>query len=393
MLKFIRYFKTIVEVKMGKKLYIYLFSILLLLVFSLSAMAKIGIELRGGLALINPDEYNAGVHYTSDAFNNHGFINAFNRIYSGNGPLFNDLPQGVTGTSLSQMFDGGANLNIFLGDSFAIKLRGDALYNEYDDIVTIDGIDCLYSHTILMLAYAGAGVSYYFNLSPNLSFFLSADGGMFLNLNSFYEVGSFSDASDKLNLLNIPQGAYSVDFKDSFFGGHGEAGVQVLLSEGFGISLFGGYRYGVMPIAFPNNGDVALVNSTGPTQLTKTAVFNATTIDISGIYFGAGINLYFGADKLPASGGSGAAAAAAAGGTTKYEQYGNYYFKQKNYKYALSYYNGAYKLSPNPKLLKQMGYCYYYMKDMNKALEYLQKYLATNPDDPAIINWVKTLQK
>ena len=381
---------------MGKKLSVFLYSILLLSVFSLSASAKIGLELRGGMELINPADYNNGLLYSNTAFNGFGFTNAFKNIYTGNGPLFNDLPSDVAGSSLSQMFDGGVNISIFLGDSLAIKLRGDGLYSEYDDIVTIDKVDCLYSHTILMTAFAGAGLAYYFNLSPNLAFYLSADGGMFINLNSYYETGSFQDASSVLNTYKLPQGAYSVDFKDSFFGGHGEGGVQLLLSEGFGISLFGGYRYGVMPVLFPNGGAVTLVDSSGNTQFTTStrsagaSVFNAKTIDISGVYFGAGIVLYMGAEKSASTGAK--TAVATAGATSKYEQYGNYYFKQKNYKYALSYYNGAYKLSPSPKLLKQIGYCYYYMKDMNKALEYLQKYLATNPNDPAIINWVKTLQ-
>jgi tetratricopeptide (TPR) repeat protein len=373
---------------MGKKTLLTLCSILLISVFTVTTSAKVGLELRGGLALISPDEYNNGLLYTNVTKNGYGFTDALKHIYSGNTLTAGNLPSDTTGSSLAQMFDGTALISIFLGDSFAIKLRGDILYSDYDDIVSVDSIDCLYSHTVLTTAFFGAGLAYYLNLSPNLAFFLSADGGMFMNMGSYYE------AAAKLNDLGLPQGAYSVDFNESFFGGHGEAGVQLLFSESVGVSLYGGYRYGKMPVTFPNNGAVTLVDSKGTTIFSKAGVFTSTELDISGAYFGGGLVFYFGADKLAAAGSTAAAATAVpaeTGKISKYEQYGNYYFKQKNYKYALQYYTGAYKLAPAPKLLKQIGFCHYYLKDKAKALEYLQKYLQANPNDEAIKKWVAPL--
>jgi hypothetical protein len=385
---------------MGKKRAIFLFSIILISVFSVTAFAKVGLELRGGLALINPEEYNNGLLYANPLFNDHGFSNAFFRLYNGNNPAWTNLTLDTAaadfmGSSISQMLNGSALVSVFLGDSFAIKLRGEGIYCDYDDIITIDGVDALYSHTILVTAYFGAGLAYYFNLSPNLAFFLSADGGMFMNMDSFYEVGSFADAGTVLAGLDLPQGAYSVDFNESFFGGHGEAGVQLLLSESVGVSLFGGYRYGVMPVTFPNAGAVTLVDSAGNSTFTKAGVFTATAIDISGVYFGGGLVFYFGADQLAASGAPATAAAStgAAPAKSKYEQYGDIFFKKKDYKSALAYYNGAYKLAPNAGLMKKMGFCYYYMKNNAKALEYLQKYLQANPNDEAIKKWVAPLLK
>lgn len=380
---------------MGKKISIFLFSILLLSFFTITASAKVGLELRGGLAMMNPEQYNVTSLYPEGSLNRyHGFTDAIANLYGdaafNSAQGYNSITNTVDGSLLSQMFDGTAILSIFIGDSFAIKLRGDALNSENDDIVTIDGEEVIYSHTALMMAYAGAGLSYYLNFSPNFSFYLSADGGMFLNLQSFYEIGSFSDASPTLNTLNIAQGSYSYDFKESFFGGHGEAGIQLLFNEGLGISLFGGYRYGIMPLVWPNGGAVNLTDANGNKAFTadKPNVLMSTEIDISGVYLGGGLNFYFGAEKL---GGSDAAKVAPAGGVSKYEQYGNAFFKKKDYKSALAYYNGAYKLAPNARLLKQMGFCYYYMKNKAKALEYLQKYLQANPNDEAIKKWVAPL--
>jgi tetratricopeptide (TPR) repeat protein len=228
------------------------------------------------------------------------------------------------------------------------------------------------------------------NLSPNFAFFLSGDGGMYLPINSFYEVGSLQDASAKMNAVNLPQGSFVNDFTESFFGGHAEAGAQIMLSEGFGLSLYGGYRIATMPITFKDNGTVTLKDANNVVRLTKTGVFNATSLDMSGPYFGASMVVYLGAEKAASAG---AAAKPAAGGTNKYEQYGNYYFKQKNYKYALQYFNAAYKLTPTAAILKKIGFCYYYMKDKVKALQTLEKYLSENPNDTQIINWIKSLQK
>ena len=66
---------------MGKKISVFLFSIIIISVFTLSASAKIGFDLHGGLAMINPTEFNNGLLYSDASFNNHGFANAFTNIF------------------------------------------------------------------------------------------------------------------------------------------------------------------------------------------------------------------------------------------------------------------------------------------------------------------------
>ncbi len=365
--------------------------VILALILCSSAFAKIGIELRGGMSLINPKDYNDD------------FTNAFQRIYSDPSDTYSNLPSDVMGTKLSQMLNGGLNIKYFLDNSIAIGLRGDYLNCDYDDIITVDGVDTLYSHIVLSTAYAGLGVSYYMNLSPSFAFYASADGGAFIHIDSFYETGSFADAASTAAAAGLPQGAYVNDFMDMFFGGNAELGMQVLVSESLGFSAYGGYRIASMPLTYKKVQDVeGAVNLRDANDLyafpsPKTDVFVAKTLDISGPYFGIGLVLYFGAEPLPAEASAAApakpAASADAGAKSKYEQYGDAYFKQKNYKYALQYYSGALKQAPNAGLYKKIGLCYYYMKNNAKALQYMKTYAEKNPSDPQIQQWLKALQK
>lgn len=366
---------------MPKKINILLITCLLVFSFAASASAKFGIELRGGLALIDPTAYNTD------------FSSALVDVYTGNAPAYNPIPSDIKGSSLSQAMNGTMNLSLFFGDSFAIKLRGDCLYSDYADIISYEGVDVLYSQTVLTTAYFGGGLAYYFNLSPNLALYLSGDGGMYMNISSFYQIGSEagSEAGAKLAAADYPLGTYVYDILESSFGGHAEAGFQVLFNEAVGMALFGGYRIGSIPIAFPDGGRISLKTSTGTTSVIKEGVFTATEIDISGPYFGLGFVFYLGADKLPGQEGA-APAAGEAAKISQYEKYGDQFFRKKNYKDALAYYKGAMKQSANNGLYKKMGMCYYYMQDMQNAYDNIKKYMDTNPNDPAMVKWIEALK-
>lgn len=374
---------------MGKRSLVFLACLLFIISFTIPASAKINIELNAGLAMPNPTAFNTD------------FSNALANTYGNSFMLqslgYNTLPSDVKGSNITQLFDGGANIKIFLGDSLALLLRGDYLGTDYEDDVSIDGVDCLYSHVTINGAFLGAGLAYYMNLNPKFSFFISGDGGMFIQFNSFYEIGANADpaAQAELASVNLPcaqnQSASllipgldisnNVNFTDSGFGGHVELGLQFMLSDFFGISLHGGYQILSIPITYP--GDLSNIKDVPFNFIDSSGnkVFKATSIDLSGPYFGGGIVLSFGNE-------SGATAAAAGGGTSKYEQYGDYYYKQKNYAYAVRYYAGALKTAPNAGLYKKIGFTYYYLKDTAKAMYYLKEYVKQNPNDEQIRKWL-----
>jgi tetratricopeptide (TPR) repeat protein len=366
---------------MGKRSLVFLLCLLFAASFAVPASAKIGFELRAGGLMISPTDFNKD------------FSNALNYAYFNATTGKPDLATSSLDQNLAHMFDGGVNIKVFLGDSLALVLRGDILQTEYDNTVGIfntnlnQSINCLYNDVAITSGYFGAGLAYYMNLSPNFSFFLSGDGGMLMQFDSFMEVGSSNDvpnATDTLALYGLPTNIQGLaSFDSSGFGGHIELGLQLLLNDAIGISLHGGYQILSIPITYPTDSkdlQTAPFNMTDP--VTGDKLFKATSINLSGPYFGGGIVLYFG------GGSTGAAAASAAGGVSKYEQYGDYYYKQKNYAYAVRYYAGALKTAPNAGLYKKIGFSYYYLKDTAKAMYYLKEYVKQNPNDDSIRKWL-----
>jgi len=152
--------------------------------------------------------------------------------------------------------------------------------------------------------------------------------------------------------------------------------------ENAGISLFGGYRIANYTLTYPETGLFAQ-------EVAGEKIMKAQSIDFSGPYFGGGLVFYIGGEAKPAV----STAAKTTGEISKYEKYGDYYFKQKNYDYAAKYYSAALKTSPNPGLYKKLGLCSYYMKDKVKTIEYMKKYIELNPDDAQIKAWMEKLSK
>ncbi|MCX8092919.1 MAG: tetratricopeptide repeat protein [Candidatus Goldbacteria bacterium] len=347
----------------------FLFFILFLFIFSLTLNAKIGIELRGGAGLFNPTEFNTD------------FTNVFV-----NSPSYSALPDDKAKTDdiNSMLLDAGALIKVFLTDSISLNLKTSLLANDTDNIITIDDIDCLYSHAVFTVGYFGLGASYNYEISKSFIIGLNASGGLFVNFSSFWEVGAFDDpgAISKLNSLGIPTSQSVLDITDMFFGGDIEVNMQYLFVEGAGISLFGGYRIAPYSLTYPDTGLFAQ-------QVAGEKIMKAQSIDFSGPYFGGGFVFYIGAESKPAE----TVAKKAPGEISKYEKYGDYYFKQKNYEYAAKYYTAALKLSPNAGLYKKLGLCSYYMKDKAKTIEYMKKYIELNPDDAQIKAWMEKLNK
>ena len=346
---------------------------LLMISFSFAAglNAEIMIELRGGMAMISPTILNSNL------------TNAFSYAYGAG--TFANLPVMDTsvaaGSTLSQMSLMSGNLQFFLNPSAALYLRTDFLYTESTDTIQVDGVDAFTSHIGLNVGYLGVGGRYYIGRKGGKGFFpyIGADLGMFFQYDSFWEIyGNTDTGSPALPYLNASNYYSDIDFKDSFFGGNLEAGAVYMFSDNVGLGAGIGYRIAGPVSVSPGAGTQAGVFATPQFS-------NFTKLDLSGIYLSAGLNFAFGGTPS----GSSAAASSGSGAGAKYEQYGDYYQKQKNYAYALKYYAGAAKLDPkNAGIYKKIGLTYYYLKDMAHAKQYLAYYLKLNPDDAQIKKWL-----
>lgn len=342
--------------------------VIFVIVFSFSLNAKIAIELRAGAGIFSPTEFNTD------------FSNVFV-----NSPSYIALPDDKSKLSEinSMLLDAGALIKVFLTDNISINLKTSLLANNTDNIVTIDDIDCLYSHVVFTIGYFGLGASYNYEVTRNFIVGLNASGGLFINFSSFWEVGAFDDpgAITKLTSMNIPLSQNNFEITDMFFGGDIEVGLQYLFVKNAGISLFGGYRIANYALSYPIAGIFAEENA-------GEKIMKANSIDFSGPYFGGGFIFYVGGrEAKPTSAETNPVK------ISKYEKYGDAYFKQKNYKNAAKYYSAALKTSPNPGLYKKLGLCSYYLKDKAKTIEYMQKYIELKPDDVQIKGWMEKLTK
>ncbi len=330
--------------------------------------AKFGIGIKGAYTLIDPVDFN-------DDFSNviyYGYKNT-----ATNPATLKTL----TGSLLSAMGEGSIDVKYFLIDNFAIYLRSDYLITEYDDILTLDQKDVLESHIVLNTMYFGLGVRYYLGFEGIKLFpYISLDGGAFMHMQSYWEISATSNSA--FTVTN--QTKYQVvDFTDMGFGGNAEIGLEFLFTDTIGIGIGAGYRYADLPFSYPQTGIFKNKDSNG------NPVFNALSIDLSGLYFGGGLALYFGViDKSKTS----QTTQVKTGTPQQYEKYGDYYLSKKNYNFALRYYVAAEKQNPSAELYKKIGLCYYYLKNKPKAIQYFDKYLELNPTDTKTKNWVDKIR-
>jgi hypothetical protein len=354
-------------------------------VFAASGInGKFGVELWGGGTLLNPS--------------------AFSTDY--NAALKTLLPNTDLGTPgfVGMAPTGGIKLEYLVTPNVGIYLRSDFFFTQDElsivvpssgssytvpttgDVIAPDG-EVAYNHAAFSIGYFGLGAKYYIGLDQASKFFLSAgaDAGMFLNYQSFWETEFFKDAADA-NGVNHSDRYTSTDFTSPFFGANIDLGAKYFITDNAAVDLNLGYRLASMSITYPSTFLLA-----GATDASGNPLLSAKSIDLSGVYFGAGLSFYFGGSPAVATRAAARTGAATTGALSKYEQYGDYYFKAKNYKYALSYYNSAIKQAPNAGLYKKVGFTYYYLGDKARAAQYLKYYLRLTPSDTAVANWVKAL--
>ncbi|HPD19023.1 MAG: tetratricopeptide repeat protein [Candidatus Goldbacteria bacterium] len=336
-------------------------------IFALTLNAKVGIELRGGAEIFSPSEFNTD------------FSNVFV-----NSQYYSVLPDDKSKLDEinPMLLDVGTLIKFFVTDNVSINFKAELLANDTDNIINIDDIECLYSHAVFTIGYFGLGASYNYPITKNFILGLNASGGLFANFSSFWEIGAFDDpgAITKLTQLHVPLTQSVYDITDVFFGGDIEVGIQYLFLENAGISIFGGYRIANYSVSYPSSGVFA-------EEIAGEKIMKAQSINFSGPYFGGGFVFYLGGESKPQT-----AKAKSAAEISKYEKYGDTYYKQKNYDYALKYYSAALKTSPNPGLYKKLGLCSYYLKDITKTIEYMQKYLESNPDDVQMKEWLEKIR-
>ncbi|HDT14615.1 MAG TPA: tetratricopeptide repeat protein, partial [Firmicutes bacterium] len=342
---------------MGKRVLI----IVLSLALCVSAFAKVSIDLRGFGILLNPSDFTADISKTAWAF---GYEDA-------------DLASefgGFTG-------GGGAGFKFFVSDNISIDILADFFFTEEEITVTNEstGATMFISNAALSTAYLGAGATYHINLegSSTITPYISANAGALIMAQGFWEV--WTDPTNLTMLFNPrynvletdpDYNAYSdYDFAMGF-GGQIETGVNIMFSDSAGMSLFGGYRIASVAIDYPDTGiwtENNNIDSNGE------PIFTASTLDLSGPFFGAGLLFTIGGEaaaKQPA-----ATRPAVDTGASQYEQYGDYYFKAKNYDAALKYYAAARKQTPQrADVYKKIGMCYFYLKQNANAVRYLQYY-------------------
>lgn len=346
---------------------------MILLSASLS-FAKITLDLRGAYTLLNPSDFNTD--YTTALTN----------------PLTFAMPGTASLPAFDSAFQGGASLKFFLGDSFSLYPRFDFIYSDKTDTIQIDSQDAFESRLSVSSAYIGLGAAFNLNLIDGFSLSIGADGGMFMHLNSYWQI--FADPGYIGGLAYVSPftksqvAAYSlstVDFTDTFFGGNAELGLHFTLTQGLNFNTFGGYRIASSPFTYPD------ISSAG--AFTIPDAFKAQSIDISGPYFGAGISFVFGDDSGSAQEAQQQSPAASAAAVSQHETYGDHFYRKKDYDSALKHYLAAEKQGSSARLLKKIGYSYYYTRNIPKALEYLEKYLQANPNDTQLIQWLENIKR
>ncbi len=367
---------------MYKKLFVVMACLLLATVsFAAGMNAKFGLELRGNALNVNATELTTAYQQS---------------FYMGYPSLLGGVTaQDLTCDSIAGFFAGAdASFQYFATPNFAIALRGAFTNVDVTTNITMEGLadDAFESHVGVDMAYIGVGGRYYIDIAGVKGFYpyIGADVGMFMLMNGFWEIYANPDVNTKVagtpinNIAGSPdRNDYAVvDFGKSFFGADIEAGAQYMFTDTVGMSLGVGYRLASAPFPTTTTGKV-FANIFDET----TGVAMPKEVNLGGIYVSGGLNFNFGGTAGGAA--TGGAAAKGTGAGAKYEAYGDYYMKAKNYAGALKYYGGAMKLDPkNAGIYKKIGMCYYYMKDMNNAKKYFAYYLRLNPNDAAMKKWL-----
>jgi hypothetical protein len=231
---------------------------------------------QGGFGI----EMTCGYDFTAFANFNSNFTEVFNRGY------LDGYGTPKKAHSIPGLLEADVKLRYNMMDGLPAFIRLGFLRLEATEVLqnSATKTEIAVSTASLNVAYAGAGMKYGFKITGDISLFISADGGCFIPVYSYWEVTGNTAENPPVN--NTPGPDYNayqkIDFADIFFGGNACAGMEWQLSRSWGIIMGAGYRLAKTPVTYTKTGIFAR-NS-----------FDFTELDFSGPYATAGLVLYFG---------------------------------------------------------------------------------------------------
>jgi len=168
----------------------------------------------------------------------------------------------------------------FVLTDIIIYLRISYYYFENIDIIenSVNKESIIKSTAIFSFLYGAPGIRFYFDLPwDNFMPFLGIDAGIFKHKGSKWDI----TANPSYPFVSTEYSVQSTEIEGFFSGGNFEIGIDWRIFDCAGISLFGGFRYAIFKLIFPDNG------------LFANAHYDDTDVDISGFYGGCGIDFYF----------------------------------------------------------------------------------------------------
>ncbi len=229
---------------------------------------EIGLEMYGGYS------------FTALKNFNDNFVNVFNYGYLEGYAAPKDAAAipGILEADLKIRYCAAPALPLYLRLGLTRLVDTEILTN------TSTGKDIAASVASFNMAYAGAGAKYGFRLSRAFTLLIGADAGLYIPVASFWEVtGNISQTPPVNNNISDPlyNASQRIDFTDIYFGGNAGAGVEWAITDSWGVTIEGGYRFAKAPLTYRKKGIFARDS------------FNLKELDFSGPYLTGGLVLYF----------------------------------------------------------------------------------------------------
>ena len=225
-------------------------ALVLLGLLPLQSNAKAGFELGGGLGTITPADFNKS------------FYDAYVQIVSPSTPITPDV------TYKNGIYDITGAFKFFVTDNISPKIVISYLSPWFETDLKVSPTKTLTSNMSIPSGYLGAGADVYFNLLSGLSVFASGDAGAVLQLGYDYKMDLIDGTSLK---------AKGIYLGDNFgYAGNVKIGLQYMVTDNLGLSVFGGYRKAEIKLKYP---DDATFNTK---DLGGNLIFKNKQADISG---------------------------------------------------------------------------------------------------------------
>lgn len=239
------------------------FVLFLLLAACGALQAKTALEITGAAGFIDPKDFNAE------------FAEGYNSIASPS------IPLNAKGEFKSKLYDASVYGKLFMSDDFAVKLGFSYLNPEITTVLKASPSKTLRSTVSVPAGYLGLGADYYFGIFPAFSIIAGADAGAMMQLAVNYKI-------DKLDGTGYSGSGFSFG-SSAGIAGQVKLGAEYVIADVLGINIFGGYRYALLPVKYPDKEPFSFKDTSGR------LIFENDKLDLSGPVAGAGITLYSGA--------------------------------------------------------------------------------------------------